>query len=309
MNRTSPLIAVCIITYKRPEQLLVLLDSLALQTIHARYVIEIIVVDNDAKGSAERIVKEFTARNPDIAVTYEIEPLQGIPIARNHSVRLAQGAFIAFIDDDEKADKEWLEALYECITKYNVDAVFGPVEPILPEDCPVWLKKCNFYDRPHHENGSPLVTGRTGNALVRKIWLDRFDNPFDPALRFTGGSDSDFFARILGQGAKLCWAERAIVYEFVGPERLKLKWLLMRAFRGGQGHGWRYAVGGNLIGKISHILYRSALICFSLVMVLISFPFGRHRGVWWLRKVFSNAGQLSAYLPFRYEEYNPSNYR
>ena len=307
--KETPLISICIITYKRPEQLSVLLDSLVSQSIYSQQTVEIIVVDNDVAKTAEPIIQEFIAQHPDIRLVYEIEPIQGIPLARNHAVKLAQGDFIAFIDDDEKADKVWLESLYHCISKYDADAVFGPVEPVLPVDCPDWLRKGNFYNRPHHKDGTPLMTGRTGNALVRKAWLDRFETPFDPSLRLTGGEDSDFFARMLKQGAKLCWAEYAVVYERVGRERLSLKWLLMRAFRGGQGYASRHATGRNLIGGISHFLYRFLLVAFSLFMVLVSLPFGRYRSVWWLRKVFSNAGQISAFLPFRYEEYKQSNYR
>ncbi len=308
-NKKIPLVSICIISYKRPNKLSLLLECLATQSFFSLYSAEIIVVDNDKNGSAKPVIEKFIRQYPNISTTYEIEHIQGISIARNRSVGLAKGEFVAFIDDDEIADQDWLLELYRGIHRYGADAVFGPVEPILPETCPEWIRRGKFFNRPHYPDGSTLITGRTGNALVRKYWLNKFKEPFDPTLRLTGGEDSDFFHRIRSQGAKLSWIKNAIVYEFVGPERLKLKWLLMRAFRGGQGHAWRHAVRGNFIGKMSHILYRLALICFSLMMVLISFPFGRHRSVWWLRKVFSNVGQLSAYLPFRYEEYNPQRYR
>jgi len=304
-----PIISVCIITYKRPVMLRILLDSLAVQTIYSQLMVEIIVVDNDAEGTAELIVKDFIAQDYDLTVVYEIEPVQGIPQARNHAVRLARGAFIAFIDDDEKADERWLEALYQCITQYQADAVFGPVEPVLPSSCPAWLRKGKFYDRPHHKNGSVVDVGRTGNALVEKSWFDRFENPFDTTLRFVGGSDSDFFARILEAGAKLHWAEHAVVYEFVTPERLTIKWLVMRAFRGGQGYARRHVEKLNFVGKTIHLLYRFTLACFALMMVVLLFPFGFHQSIRWLRKVFSNVGQFSAFLPFRYEEYKRSNYQ
>jgi len=309
MNSQIFLVSACIITYKRPEQLRTLLESLATQTMYNQHRVEIIVVDNDLNGTAQSVVNDFIARYPHLVVIYEIEPLHGIPLARNHSVRLARGKFIAFIDDDEKADPLWLEALYQCLVTYQADAVFGPVEPILPLGCPAWIQKGKFFDRPHHNDGLSVKTGRTSNALVRKIWLDRYENPFDPDLRFTGGSDSDLFVRMLKEGTKLRWAENAIVREFVGRERLKLQWLLMRAFRGGQGYAWRHATRRNLLGKIAHFLYRFLLVVFSLFMVMASLPFGRHRSIWWLRKVFSNAGQISAFLPFRYEEYKQSNYR
>ncbi|MBW1671865.1 MAG: glycosyltransferase family 2 protein, partial [Deltaproteobacteria bacterium] len=114
MNSQTPLVSVCIITYNRPEQLQILLESLAEQTMHKQHMVEIIVVDNDANRTAQFVVNDFIARYPHLAVIYEIESMQGIPLARNHSVRLARGQFVAFIDDDEKAEPLWLEALYQC---------------------------------------------------------------------------------------------------------------------------------------------------------------------------------------------------
>ena len=167
MEQRDCVISVCIITYKRPNGLSDLLESLVIQTLMELRNVEIVVVDNDSKRSAESIIKEFITRNPDIAVTYEVEPVQGIPQARNRSVKLAKGKFIAFIDDDETADPAWLEVLFECMKKYGADAVFGPVTPILPPDCARWLRKGRFFDRPHHEDGSVIGVGRTNNANGR----------------------------------------------------------------------------------------------------------------------------------------------
>lgn len=310
MEKKYPCISVCIITYKRPRQLGILLESLVEQTISAQCSVEIIIVDNDSNGSSRFVVDSFRNRYQDHVVVYDIEPQQGIPLARNRSVGLAQGDFIAFIDDDEKADSQWLDSLYKSIIECQADAVFGPVVPVFPENCPGWLKKGKFYERPHYVNGSLVSTGRTGNALVRKSWLNkRGENPFDTELRLSGGSDSDLFSHMRQEGAKLCWAEHAIVYEFVGQERLNIKWLLMRAFRGGQGTARKIVLQLNLTGKMLHFMYRFTLVLFSLSMVVMLFPFGFHRSIWWLRKAFSNAGQISVFLPYRYEEYKQSNYR
>jgi succinoglycan biosynthesis protein ExoM len=306
MNTPTPLISVCIITYKRNERLLTLLNSLASQTILEQESIEIIVVDNLAAGSAKKVVDDFSGRYPDLALVYAIEPNQGIPLARNHSLLLASGKYVAFIDDDEKADSAWLEALYTCIEAHGADAVFGPVEPLLPSNAPSWIQKGRFYDRPHHKDGASVSTGRTSNALVRKKWLDKYNPPFDTDLRFTGGSDSAVFNRMLRQGAFFCWAENAIVYEFVDCERLNIKWLVMRAFRGGQGHAWRYAKNRSFSGRVVHLSYRSFLCIISIIMIPLVMPFGRHRSVWWLRKLFSNLGQIVAFLPYKYEEYKQS---
>lgn len=309
MTPSIPLISVCIITYKRNENLTILLESIAQQTILAHRPVEIVVVDNHSTGFAKSVVDDFSRQYPNLWLIYEIEPEQGIPLARNHSVRLASGEYIAFVDDDEKTDKAWLEALYECIEKHEVDAVFGRVEPLFPPNTPDWIIKGRFFNRPYHKDGTPASVGRTNNALVRRRKLDQFDPPFDPSLRYTGGSDSDLFSRMFRQGGKFCWAEHAVVYEFVGRERLKLKWLVMRAFRGGQGHAWQYAKNRPLSGKIIHLIYRAALCFASILMVPLFLLFGRHKSVWWLRKFFSNLGQIAAFLPYKYEEYKQPDYR
>jgi succinoglycan biosynthesis protein ExoM len=305
----SPDISVCIITYKRPAQLGILLESLVQQELPSGVSFEVVIVDNDLQASARTVVRAFRQAYPAVEVTYEVEPCQGIPLARNRSVRLSGGNFIAFIDDDEWAAPGWFAAHWKGMQTGNADALFGPVIPVLPDAAPRWIRHGNFFDRPMHANGAIVAHGRTGNALVQSHWLTRFENPFDPALRLTGGEDADFFNRIRAAGATLRWAEDALVYEAVGKERLCLRWLLMRAFRGGQGFAWRHAVDRPIPFRLYHCLYRSLLACVSLTMSVVMLPFGISRSVWWICKLFASAGQLSAYLPFRYEEYRPENYR
>lgn len=305
----APNISICIITYKRTEQLITLLDSMARQVLPAGVSFETIVVDNDASASARAMVQQFRAAHPDMEVVYDVESSQGIPLARNRSVRMSRGDFIAFIDDDEWAAPQWLAAHWKGMHSCNVEALIGPVVPVLPDSAPQWIKKGNFFDRPKHTDGAIVIHGYTGNALVNSSWLKRSEYPFDPGLRLTGGSDSDFFSRIQTAGATLRWTEGAVVYETIGEERLCLRWLLMRAFRGGQGFAWRHAINRPIGFRIRHCLFRSALAGVSLILSLAVLPFGRSRSVWWLRKLFGCVGQLSAYLPFRYEEYRSENYR
>jgi succinoglycan biosynthesis protein ExoM len=54
---------------------------------------------------------------------------------------------------------------------------------------------------------------------------------FDEAMRFTGGSDSDFFFRAADHGAVIRWVDDAWVREVVGPSRISINWEWMRALR------------------------------------------------------------------------------
>ena len=56
---------------------------------------------------------------------------------------------------------------------------------------------------------------------------------FDPALGLTGGEDTLFFLRATRAGARLVWADDAVVHEAVPAERVRPRWLLRRAYRTG----------------------------------------------------------------------------
>lgn len=296
-------ISVCIATYKRPTLLMNLLESIANQQVPKDLSFEIVVVDNDRDGSARDGVSAFAARHPHLAVGYAIEGEKNISLARNKSVQMAKGQYIAFIDDDEYAAPLWLKHLRECLLKFNADAVFGPVMPDFPDNSPAWLKKGNFYTKPVKADGATVQEGRTSNTLVKRHWLQAESPPFNPAFGLTGGGDYDFFQRIQAQGARLHASKHAIVFERILAERLTLTWLLARAFRGGQGYAVKWTEGKRAIEKVAHHLYRSALCLIAMVFAVVTLPLGRHRAVWWLRKLFSNLGQLSVIFPYRYREY------
>ena len=95
-------IAVCVLTYRRPEWLKRLLQDLDKQKTEGKFTFSITVVDNDKVGSAQATV---TALGPssNIPVTYLVEPRQSICHARNLAISQSTGDYIAFIDDDEFA--------------------------------------------------------------------------------------------------------------------------------------------------------------------------------------------------------------
>ncbi|MDR3555868.1 MAG: glycosyltransferase [Syntrophobacteraceae bacterium] len=293
-------ITVCVATYKRPAGLARLLDSLANQEAGGP-VYRIAVVDNDREGSGGGVVEKFRL-SKDMEAAYEIEPERGIAPARNRSVRLAGTDFVAFVDDDEVVCTRWLRELYECALRNEADAVLGPVVPAFPAESPDWVVKGRFFERPGHQNDALVERGRTGNVLVKKKWLDLFATPFDLRLGLRGDEDSDFFERIRSLGARFYWAEKAVVTEYVEKDRLSVRWVLKRAFRGGQGFACRHMPQG-APGRVWHYVCRGCLCLLSLALTCVTLPFALHISVGWLRRAFSNLGQISVIFPYRYEEY------
>ena len=144
-------ISICIATYRRPERLRSLLDDLLLQECRPS---EIVVVDNDAAGSARPVVDAVVAARPPIPIHYAVQPARNIALTRNRTVELSGGEWIAFIDDDERAPAAWLRQLVEAAERHSADGVLGPVVPEVPQSAPDWIRRGRFYDFPRLATGA-----------------------------------------------------------------------------------------------------------------------------------------------------------
>ena len=148
-------VCVCICTYKRPELLGRLLLALQNQETQDLFDYSIVIVDNDHEKSAHAVVENIQKKNT-IDIKYLNESQKNIAIARNMAVTHAHGEFIAFIDDDEFPQTDWLLNLYQTLEKYKVDGVLGPVKPHFDKAPPGWLIKSKLCERPTHETGTVL---------------------------------------------------------------------------------------------------------------------------------------------------------
>ena len=227
-------ISVCICTYKRPVLLKRLLDRLEQQRTDDQFVYSIIVADNDDHLSARPVVAEFAAKS-QIKVTYCSEPRQNIALARNKALEHSKGNFIAFIDDDEFPETDWLLMMLRTCEDYQAAGILGPVRPYFEELPPRWLIKGRFCERPEYPTGYVMdwEKCRTGNLLFRRSILDGMPKAFRPEFG-TGGEDKDFFIRVMRQGHVFRWCNEGITYETVPQARWKRTYMLKRAMLRGR---------------------------------------------------------------------------
>jgi len=143
-------LSLCIATYRRPEKLASVLQDIVAQR---RLPDEVIVVDNDAAGSARAVVSRQIELGVPFRILYEIQPLKNISLTRNKTVELSGGDWLAFIDDDERAPPEWLEQLLDAAERFGADGVLGPVDPVVPNTAPAWIRRGRFYDFPRMRSG------------------------------------------------------------------------------------------------------------------------------------------------------------
>jgi succinoglycan biosynthesis protein ExoM len=302
-------VSVCIPTYRRNERLRALLEDLRLQQ---RPPEQIVVVDNDASGSARPVIEEVRRSGIGCALDYDIQPEPNIALTRNRTVALATGEWLAFVDDDERAPKEWLSRLLEAAQRYGADGVLAPVEPQVPESAPRWIRRGRFYDFPHQRSGDPvpLPCMRFGNVLLRADPVRALRGPFDPAFGLGGGEDGDLLVRLVHGGARVVWSEEAPVFEPIEPKRLNLGWLLRRALGGGQDFALAVVRGRyRPIGWAGRVLFYGQVTAQMLIaggLACVSLPLGRHRAAAWLIKASANFGKLSVLWGSKYAGYSRS---
>jgi succinoglycan biosynthesis protein ExoM len=226
----APGVSVCVATHRRPEGLARLLASLARQKRPVGLELEVLVVDNDADGSAAPVLERWRGELP---LRSFCEPRRNIAHARNLGLAHARGRWLAFVDDDEEADEDWLAAYWEWAEAGDADGWLGPVLPRYEPAAAPWLEAGGFHARPRHASGARLGLAQlsTSNAFLRRNLLEV--RRFDPGFGRSGGEDTELFARLLRAGAVFRWCDEARVLETIPPARQGLGWLAQRAFRGG----------------------------------------------------------------------------
>lgn len=281
-------ISVCICTYQRPAWLRQLLRALGQQQTQEHFTFEVIIVDNDAAETARKVVAEEAAVAP-MRITYGTEARRSIAYARNQTLAAASGDLIAFIDDDELPETDWLFSLFQAWGQYKVAGVLGPVRPRFEAGTPNWVKKGGFYFRPEHETGyvMPWTECRTGNVLFDRKIITGLDPVFSPEFG-TGGSDVDFFRRMSAAGQTFIWCNEAIVHEIVPPNRWKRTVMMRRALLRGR-NSYRHPEGRwSRLGKAI-----VAIPLYTVALPVLLFA-GHHLFMKYLIKLCDHTGRLLA---------------
>ncbi|WP_422742556.1 glycosyltransferase family 2 protein [Mycobacterium sp. WMMD1722] len=220
---------IAVATYLRPTGLQRLLDSLVAAVSASS--VDIVVVDNDAQGSARSV-----AANHPLGPRYVVEPEPGISAARNRALAHFDDRYrgVIFVDDDEWVDPAWLTTLTAYAAQAPADVVVGPVVSVFDRPAPEWVQRGGFFTGRPHASGERLRYAPTNNTLLmRDAWVRAGSPRFDPAFSTTGGEDTDFFHGVRKTGATIVFCNEAVVYEAVPTERQSLGWVRRRAIREG----------------------------------------------------------------------------
>jgi glycosyltransferase involved in cell wall biosynthesis len=234
---------VVVCTRNRARLLERTLESLAAQTLDpSRF--EVLIVDNASTDSTAEVVARWQATGR-FACRHVVEERLGTSHARNRGVREAHGRVIAFLDDDARAEPEWLGCLLRAREEEGVAGVGGRIKLDWESRQPWWLTERHLLSLlAEFELGDvrcrveqfPYLVG-TNMAFSAEVFEQV--GAFSPQLErrsalVIGMEDVEFCHRVVRHRGALVYEPRAVVHHFVPDDRATLSFLVRRSYADGR---------------------------------------------------------------------------
>ncbi|MFF3690878.1 glycosyltransferase family 2 protein [Streptomyces sp. NPDC002187] len=193
-------VVICVYTEDRWEDILAAVDSVRRQSLPA---LETLLVVDHNPALLDRLRVQYKEEGQEVRVLANAGP-RGLSAGRNTGIAAARGAFVAFLDDDAVAERDWLRYFAAGYADRRVMAVGGRTEPAwasggrpawFPEEFD-WVVGCTYRGLPPGRVRVRNVLG--GNASFRR-------SAFDAAGGFATGIGRDGDKRPLGcEETELC---------------------------------------------------------------------------------------------------------
>ncbi len=134
MNKENPSVSViiCAYTMKRLHSIHEAVDSILAQTLKPHEVI--LAVDHNQE-LYQKLKEELPS---EVKIVLNNEGI-GSAETRNVGIRFSTRDIVAFIDDDAKAEKDWLERIIQHYQDHSVVAVGGQITSVWSDGRPHWF--------------------------------------------------------------------------------------------------------------------------------------------------------------------------
>jgi glycosyltransferase involved in cell wall biosynthesis len=225
MNKLS--IIIC--TYNREKYLAYALESLVTQTEEQEN-FEVLIIDNNSKDNTRKVFEKFENKLP---LKYFLEKKQGLSHARNRGIKESKYDYVAFLDDDAKASKDWVKKSLEIINGKKADIFGGPIHPYYESEKPKWFKD-EYEIRQHGRKSKYLYKGHLSgsNIFFKKEIFKKIGN-FDPNYGMKGnkiflGEETKLQKTAKQKGIKCFYDPKLFVYHLVPEYKMKVLYFIKR---------------------------------------------------------------------------------
>lgn len=306
-HSTTSLLTVLICTHNRAALLERLLASLDAARRPPEGV-QLLVVANRCSDGTHALLDARSAAlgGSHLPLRWIAEPTPGKSHALNRGMPEVQTPLVAFIDDDQRVDAGFLEAVRDADRSHpEADLFCGRLTPDWDGSEPPWVHDQGRYriyplPTPNFDlgpqpcalvAGGPLPGG--GNVVARTPWLTkvgRFATNLGPVGHDLGGAeDADWLLRALGLGARLRYAPAMLQFHHVEAERLTVGYLMRKAYKRSSASIGLHAASSGL-GVPAYAYRKLAGYALSALTAL-----GSNRRRFYLIRSAAAAGEITGY--------------
>jgi len=230
-------VTVGVVTHERSSLFEHMLEHLCLSVSACPYPVTVLVVNNSGPGE-NRVARDLLDRSGlsrFCSVRLLDSPENNISTGRNLIIDSCKTQHLAFIDDDEYPEAEWLTSLVNQQLEGLGSMVGGPIVPVYPPEAPAWVREIDLHNTRGLSTGDVIRRTATGNCLLDLTAVGEIR--FDHAFGLTGGGDANFFETLTRRGSKLIWCAHAVVKETISEDRATARYSIFRFIK--QGNNFR----------------------------------------------------------------------
>ncbi|HEU4343657.1 MAG TPA: glycosyltransferase [Candidatus Binatia bacterium] len=234
----EPSISIIIASSGRVEKIRRLLESIYRTEGRDRIKPEIVIANNAGSEtiaeSVRSLTREFDGRD-GVRCRQVREPLTGKSRAQNRAITEAQGSVLAFFDDDVEVAPDWLTVAVEFFRRKDFDAMQGPI--LVPPEMEAnqeflqaqqKYRTLSLVKYPSDLTEINTLTG-ANMAFRREVFprIGLFNEALGPG-RSGNSEDVEFAQRLIGDGGRIGYEPKAIVYHEVDWSRFTEKFFRLR---------------------------------------------------------------------------------
>lgn len=259
-------LTILICTYNRAELLARTIEYLNRAIRPEGWSVDILVVANACTDGThahlDRYQAEAQARSM-LPLRWIAEPGPGKSIAINRGISELTADLVAFVDDDHRVDEGYLVSICEAARRYPDATMFcGRILPDWDGSEPQWVHDAGPFriyplPVPRFDQGpeprkfglnGPVPGG--GNLILRSEVFARvgeFATDLGPKGHdLGGGEDIEFVLRAVAAGEALQYVPDIVQHHYADPERLRLSYILRKAYQRSRAGVCAQAPGGSV---------------------------------------------------------------
>jgi len=231
-------ISILICTHNSSSLIEKTLSHLLTQKVDPAISWEVVLVDNACTDGTAQIAQSYWKSDVPLKIIYEPKP--GVAYARVTGMNSCQYKYLAFIDDDNWVEENWVETAFNAMQAHpDASAIGGPSEAVFESAAPEWFATYSqnyAVGEQYHKAGkitelSKLLWG-AGLVLRKDAWDYLYEHGYEPihesrkGKNLFSGEESEILLLFKLMGSALYYDPRLKIKHFMTTGRLNWKYYL-----------------------------------------------------------------------------------